>query len=79
LYCLRVYLSPDEMWLTHRDGLHLSTKGYAVFWQEYCKLVKGPLKGRGLDWTDPADCPPRVPMCVCRLSIPLVIRLTRPA
>ena len=50
--------------LTCSDGLHLSTKGYNVFWQEYCKLVKGPLKGRGLDWEDLEDCPPRVPLYV---------------
>jgi hypothetical protein len=50
--------------LIRSDGLHLSTKGYNVFWLEYCKLVKGPLKGRGLDWEDLEDCPPRVPLYV---------------
>lgn len=47
--------------LTFSDGLHLTSEGYGVFWDEYTKLVRGELKGRGLDWDDWSDLPPRVP------------------
>lgn len=43
------------------DGLHLTTEGYGIFWDEYTKLVKNEFKGRGLDWEDPVDCPELVP------------------
>lgn len=43
------------------DGLHLTTEGYAVVWEEYTKIVKSDFKGRGLDWEDLDDLPMRVP------------------
>lgn len=49
------------MLIRRRDGLHLHTKGYAVFWEQYTELVKTTFKGRGLDWTDLNDLPMRVP------------------
>lgn len=51
----------DGAALTFSDGLHLTSKGYAVFWSEYQKLVKGVFRGRGLDWEDPTDLPLRIP------------------
>jgi hypothetical protein len=43
------------------DGLHLTSEGYAVFWEEYTKLVKTVFKGRGLDWESLDDLPLRMP------------------
>ncbi|CAK9780049.1 SGNH hydrolase [Cutaneotrichosporon oleaginosum] len=43
------------------DGLHLTSEGYAVFWDEYTKLVKTVFKGRGLDWESLDDLPLRMP------------------
>ena len=51
----------QEVSLSCRDGLHLTTKAYAVLWKEYTKLVKTTFKGRGLDWDDLTDLPFRVP------------------
>ncbi len=44
-----------------RDGLHLTSAGYAVFWEEYTKRVKTVFKGRGLDWESLDDLPLRMP------------------
>ncbi|EJT45399.1 hypothetical protein A1Q1_06162 [Trichosporon asahii var. asahii CBS 2479] len=51
----------EEMRPYLADGLHLTTQGYGVFWDEYTKLVRGEFKGRGLDWDDWSDLPPRMP------------------
>ncbi len=45
----------------YRDGLHLSSQGYEVLWKEYAKVVKGDLKGRGLDWEVEEGLPWAVP------------------
>lgn len=43
------------------DGLHLTSEGYGVFWDEYARLVRTTFKGRGLDWEDEQDLPLRMP------------------
>lgn len=52
----------EETGLTEAsDGLHLETKGYQVFWDQYTDLVRTTFKGRGLSFTDLSDLPLRVP------------------
>jgi hypothetical protein len=46
---------------TLSDGLHFTSEGYRVLWDEYTKLVKTDFKGRGLDWENATDLPRRVP------------------
>ncbi|ODN87723.1 hypothetical protein L198_06953 [Cryptococcus wingfieldii CBS 7118] len=41
------------------DGIHMTTKGYAVLWRLYVNLIKTDWKGRGLDWKDEQDLPRR--------------------
>ncbi|KAL1407206.1 isoamyl acetate-hydrolyzing esterase [Vanrija albida] len=51
----------DELRAFLSDGLHLTSRGYGVFWDEYTALVRGHLRGRGLDWEDVEDLPLRMP------------------
>ena len=44
------------------DGLHLTTKGYTLLWDNLSALIKTELKGRGLDYEDLDDLPRRAPM-----------------
>ncbi|WWD19723.1 hypothetical protein CI109_104187 [Kwoniella shandongensis] len=43
------------------DGLHLTTDGYDVLWQQASKIIKQDFAGRGLDWEDVKDLPFRAP------------------
>jgi hypothetical protein len=42
---------------SYRDGVHLTTEGYDVLWQEIDKLVHADFEGRGIDWDDQEDLP----------------------
>lgn len=54
----------------NRDGVYLSTKGYAVLWTAFDQLVHTKLKGRGLEWNNQQDLPWTLPayVVVCSAS-----------
>ena len=48
------------------DGVHMTTKGYTLLWDNISETIKTQFKGRGLDYDDFDDLPRRVPMWVRR-------------